>query len=380
MRQLQAPYPVNELSDISTLVLSMSEIMRKLNSILADSVILDLNMDIAALGQDVEELIGVETGEISGRSFGSICADSDVLERLRVNLQAGYFVDMDANLWTSNGETCKAALSGFYLGLISDINGYIILKIKLKEDNSILKKELFTKKRELDTFIYRTAHDLRGPLATIKGLVNLLKIRKTDLEVDKLTSLIEVHADKLDDRLFKLLYLANDNGHYDDGKGCLDFHLLKETLIKTLKDNCQLDQAIFAFEGPVSKVCQVNDRAIVRMVRHALLYVIGLPVATTDSDLEISLTFRNEARAVSLRMNARGFIVGEQLRQVIQKPTSLYNDLLTHPLLFNYYVAYKEAMLLGASCRVNFLSDSHQIFDVMIPIGQNKIKNQKSKI
>jgi hypothetical protein len=349
----------------------MSELVDNLNFILADSIILDLSLGIAALGRDIETLMGITSDEIRGQDFSRICADANIRARIEECLRSGYFNGLDANLWTCRGESCNVTLSGFYLGLISDINGYIILKIKLKEDNSVLKTELFTKKRELDTFIYRAAHDLRGPLATIKGLVNLLKIRKTDLEVDELSNLIEVHADKLDDRLFKLLYLANDNGHYEDGKGCVDFEVLKETILRTLKDNCQLDKALFGFHAPASSLCQVNDRAIMRLVRHVILHVISLPVstATEDNQLVIDVQIRVLRNKLHIKIRTHGFVTSDPIKQVIRQPSSLYSDLLSHPLLFNYYVAYKEASLLRGSLQVEFNDATHQVVDVLIPVN-----------
>lgn len=370
---------MNEVSDITGLVISMSELMDKLNDILADSVILDLNLGIAALGRDVEALLGISTEEFRGKDLSKLCADASVRLRVEECLRSGYFNGLDANLWTKKGDALNVTLSGYYLGLISDINGYVILKIKQKkEDDSHLKSELYLKKRELDTFIYRAAHDLRGPLATIKGLVNLLKIRKTDLEVDELTNLIEVHADKLDDRLFKLLYLANDNGHYEDGKGCVDFDVLKETILKTLKDNCQLDKAILGFHAPASTLCQVNDRAIMRLIRHVVLHIISLPVAnaTEDNQLMMDVQVRVFKASLQIKINAQGFLTTDSIRQVIKQPTSLYNDLLSHPLLFNYYVAYKEASLLRGSLQVDFVDATHQQIEVTIPVTSNSYKSK----
>lgn len=348
--------------------------MGKLNTILADAVILDLGLGIAALGRDVELLMGATSEEMRGEQFTAICG-GNIRAILEERLKSGYFHGLDANLWTRRGESCGITLSGFYLGLISDINGYIILKVKLKDDNSVLKSELFTKKRELDTFIYRAAHDLRGPLATIKGLVNLLKIRKSDIEVDELTNLIDVHAEKLDDRLFKLIYLANDNGHYEDAKGCVDFSALQDTLITTLKDNCQLDNAILGFEAPSASLCQVNDRAITRLARHAILYIIGLPVstATEDNQLVIDMQIRLVRSTLVISLNAQGFVTNEAIQQVIKQPSSLYNDLLLHPLLFDYYVAYKEATLLRGSLHVEFKGEAQQVIRMEIPVGPQLI-------
>ncbi len=369
----------------------MSEVMSKLNTILADSVILDLGLGIAAIGREVEMLMGATSEEMRGEQFTAICGAVNTGTNvapgghvglraiLEERLRSGYFNGLDANLWTRRGETCNVLLSGFYLGLISDINGYIILKIKLKEDSSVPRTELFTKKRELDTFIYRAAHDLRGPLATIKGLVNLLKMRKSDIEVDELVNLIEVHADKLDDRLFKLLYLANDTSPYEDGKGCVDFNALKETLIRTLKDNCQLDKAILGFEAPTASLCQVNDRAITRLVTHAILYVIGLPVAnaTEDNQLLIDMQLRVVRSNLNVSITTQGFVTSEAVRQVIQQPSSLYNDLLSHPLLFNYYVAYKEVTLLRGSFYVEFQGETQQVLRMEIPIGPQLIHGKR---
>jgi hypothetical protein len=346
-----------------------------LNTILADSVILDLGLGIAAIGRDVENLMGVSTEDMRGEDFANICFGINLREQLEERLRSGYFHGLDANLWTRRGESCTVSLSGFYMGLISDINGYIILKVKLKEDNSVLKTELFIKKRELDTFIYRAAHDLRGPLATIKGLVNLLKMRKSDLEVDELTNLIEIHADKLDDRLFKLLYLANDNGHYEDGTGCIDFNVLRDAMLKTIKDNCQLDKAILGFHAPSTQLCQVNDRAITRLVQHTMLYVISLPVQNVTQDNQLVVDFQARVNRGSLHITVRtqGFVTSDAMRRVIQQPSSLYNDLLSHPLLFNYYVAYKETTLLRGSLQVQYQGEAKQVIELSIPIGPQLI-------
>jgi hypothetical protein len=353
----------------------MSDVMGKLNTILADAIVLDLGLGIAALGRDVELLMGATSEDMRGEQFTTICGGGNFRAILEERLKSGYFNGLEVNLWTRRGESCNVLLSGFYMGLISDINGYIILKVKPKDDHSVLKSELFTKKRELDTFIYRAAHDLRGPLATIKGLVNLLKIRKSDIEVDELTNLIDVHAEKLDDRLFKLIYLANDNGHYEDGKGCVDFSALHDTLVSTLKDNCQLDKAILGFDAPAGNLSPVNDRAITRLARHAILYIIGLPVstATEDNQLVLDMKIRVVRSTLIITLDAQGFVTSEAIRQVIKQPSSLYNDLLSHPLLFNYYVAYKEATLLRGSLYVDFEGEATQVIRMEIPIGPQLI-------
>lgn len=349
----------------------MNEMIDKLNAILTDSFILKTDFTIQALGADLEELMEFPSQELTGKPFSSICQDAHFQALLQTKLQAGYFADLTTTLVTKSNGPLTLVISGFYLGLISDLNGYIILKAKLCEDNSFLKKELFTKKHELDSFIYRTAHDLRGPLATIKGLVNLLKIRENNIEVDQLTALIDVHANKLDDRLFKLLYLADVNSAPENSKGVICFPLLEAALRKTMIDNCQLDKAIFHFDAPTEDLHGVNEYSVAQLISNMLLYIISLPIASVAKENQIVISIRLVLLQDTLQVTikADGFVTTQKIQQAIRQPTSLYNDLLNYPFLFNYYVAQKEVMRLNAIFNIDFFSDKEQALQLSIPVN-----------
>jgi signal transduction histidine kinase len=355
----------------------MSDVVKKLNSILTDSIILKMDFRIEALSNDLEELTGYSSSELNGKFLTHISPDDELQNVIEKKLQKGYFEDINANLVTKDGEPLRVTLSGFYLGLISEINGYIILKVKLIEDNFYLKKELFTQKREVDSFIYRTAHDLRGPLATIKGLINLLKIRKSNHEVDELTSMIELHAKKLDDRLFKLLYLASANNIPESSSSCITFSSLKDALKKVLADNCELDNVLFRFTAPVFDLKGINEHCVSQLISNVFFYVISLPVisVSTENDVVIEIDFTILGQRLEVNIKAFGFLTSEEIHQAIDHPTSIYQDLLIHPLLFNYYVAKKKAAQLNAEFTIHFRSDSEQFLQLSIPM--NNVVNQE---
>jgi signal transduction histidine kinase len=355
----------------------MTEMIGKLNSILTDSFVLKMDFSIETLGKDLEGWMEYSSQELSGESLARICVQENLHELLKDRLKAGYFDHIAAILVTKSGQPLSVTISGFYLGLISEINGYIILKIKLIENSSILREELSSKKRELDSFIYRTAHDLRGPLATIKGLVNLLKLRETDCEVDELTSLIEVHANKLDDRLFRLLYLADVDDSPENFKGSLHFPALEMTLRKLLQDNCQLDKSIFRFNAPANDLPGVNEHHVSKLISNIILYIISLPVAsvTKQNEIVVSIEFVAIYQWLHVRIKADGFLTSGKIQEAILQPTFLYNDLLTYPLLFNYYVAQKEAMQLNAVFRIEFDSEKEQLLELSIPLNYMLTKN-----
>ncbi|HEU5289140.1 MAG TPA: HAMP domain-containing sensor histidine kinase [Cyclobacteriaceae bacterium] len=69
-----------------------------------------------------------------------------------------------------------------------------VLAEEVKAKNTELEKT----NSELDRFLYSTSHDLRSPLLSIKGLVNITRSESVNPVVQKYLTLIEERADRLD--------------------------------------------------------------------------------------------------------------------------------------------------------------------------------------
>ena len=65
--------------------------------------------------------------------------------------------------------------------------------------------ELLEVNKELDRFVYRAAHDLRGPVATLLGLCNLSRMETKDESAIEYLSKIQLTAERLNFLLFMLL-------------------------------------------------------------------------------------------------------------------------------------------------------------------------------
>jgi PAS domain S-box-containing protein len=82
----------------------------------------------------------------------------------------------------------------FYDGAVRDLTELIEAEHLLREQNKELKKV----NAELDQFVYRTSHDLRAPLMSMAGLVNISRKAEDDSTRNYYLDLMETSINKLD--------------------------------------------------------------------------------------------------------------------------------------------------------------------------------------
>jgi PAS domain S-box-containing protein len=104
------------------------------------------------------------------------------------------------------------------IGIIE--NGVLIRTWGVQTDITDRKKterELIESNQELDTFFYKASHDLKGPLASVMGIVNLARLenggvlsdsRAGDEPMEKYFGMIETSVKRLDRTLLDLIELA----------------------------------------------------------------------------------------------------------------------------------------------------------------------------
>jgi PAS domain S-box-containing protein len=102
-----------------------------------------------------------------------------------------------------DGELVQVLVSSFF----KHINNRDIIYVAAQDITSRKRKEaeMMATNKELETFIYKASHDLRGPLASIIGLVNLSKTEIKDETAGGYLDLINTSVNKLDYTLKELV-------------------------------------------------------------------------------------------------------------------------------------------------------------------------------
>ena len=177
----------------------------------ADSIIRDANEAACNLLEySRDELIGMHVKEISHPQ------DLEANKRLTDELVArgGSRYSMEKRYVTKSGKTVHAILKVSMvkgkgedfrlLGQIVDISSIKDFENQLKQNN----KELTKLNKELDAFIYRASHDLRGPLATLKGLVNVHRMQGVE---DDITDGMSSSIQKLENVITELVEFSHNS-------------------------------------------------------------------------------------------------------------------------------------------------------------------------
>lgn len=167
-------------------------------------IIIDVNGVITDINTYVEKTLVYKRSELIGQSF-EIVLDRPKLSTLvevRQNLEKdGFSHNIELTFVTSHLRKIPVSCSASFLyNREKEVTGvlYIAKDIsKIKETE----RQLRIKNREMDTFLYRSAHNLKGPIATILGLVGVINRDLLDISSQKFLDSIENTANELNKTL-----------------------------------------------------------------------------------------------------------------------------------------------------------------------------------
>ena len=118
--------------------------------------------------------------------------------------ESGKVIDREIQMRRPDGNTIWVTLSAVYYDSENAIEGVMMDITRIKD--SIL--ELQKVNYELDHFVYHASHDLRAPLRSIMGLINLLRMEKTDSGKENCLEMIEGSIKRLDNLVIDLLQIS----------------------------------------------------------------------------------------------------------------------------------------------------------------------------
>jgi len=130
-------------------------------------------------------------------------------------------------------------------------------------------KQLQNVNNELDNFIYKTSHDIRGPLASLKGIANVALLELKDEKAQDYLQKLDASADKLNSILTRLL-IVNQINHAVLNPIKINFQeLINEILVFERKKGIPPRMSITPDIDP--DVLLITDRHVLRIILENLI-------------------------------------------------------------------------------------------------------------
>jgi PAS domain S-box-containing protein len=161
-------------------------------------VMLDVNGKVLLVNRGFNEMFGYELIELRGRNLNDFIVPEKLQnEGIDLNnlIASNNMISVETIRRHKSGKSVNVILYGVPVTLDDKAIGIYGVYVDIS-DRKKIEEELKIRNTELDNFVYKVSHDLRAPLSSILGLVNLSKLPGN---TDNLMDYMDVIGKKVQD-------------------------------------------------------------------------------------------------------------------------------------------------------------------------------------
>ena len=142
-------------------------------------VLLDENGRVSGINKGFEQMFGYAEEELRGKNLNDFIVPEDLRsEGIDLNnlIASNQVVSIESIRRHRSGRMINVILYGVPVLLNNEALGIYGVYVDIS-DRKKVEEELKIRNAELDNFVYKVSHDLRAPLSSVLGLVNLSKVQ-----------------------------------------------------------------------------------------------------------------------------------------------------------------------------------------------------------
>ncbi len=270
--------------------------------------VLDSNGKITYTSESTERMLGYKSEGLIGSSLSKLVLAEDRDKYAEV---LGEVINDGINNHSIEYQINDADGKVMYLesvmnNLLSDksVQGVVVNSRDITQRKETENKLMQTN-FELDSFVYRASHDLRAPLRSVLGLLNLIRMEPKEEQKSAYVHLAEKSINKLDSFILDLTNFSR-NTRLEIELEVIDFKSLIDECIDNLKymENAEKVRSIIEIEQTIPFFSDSGRIAILfqNLISNSIKYHKACP----DSFVRIAVKTSNEGVDIVVSDNGKG--------------------------------------------------------------------------
>jgi len=301
-----------------------SELLRKKTEEFSSIMILEQDLDhkIKLAPSSFSQLLFLKNKDRPvNRSIHEFMSEKDIENDIEIKKElisgARKFIDTEIELKNGKKGSLWVKCS---TSIIYNKNGEPVGYLQFLRDLTPLKKAnltLLELNAELANFMYKTSHDVRGPIANILGLTGLGKMVSKDNELTHYFDLVENSAKKLE-HIFDDFKEVSFILHGDIGQTNFSFKALCEEVLESVfrKRNKDLSQAHIIFSIAKNYDIITTDRTLLKRFiyqiienafEHNTYYNTSVKIELRPENNQYHLSFTDDGIGIPKEIHAKVF-------------------------------------------------------------------------
>lgn len=243
----------------------------------------------------------------------------------------------------------------------------ILQAIKTRKTESEKRKanvELEHINKELSTFIYKAAHDLRGPVCSILGLINVAGMQKDPKVLPDFLTKISESTNKLDSILLSLMEVMSIKNIAPVIKE-INFGHLIDNILERLKLTEGFSSITFHVDiqnkGGFFSDENILNAILFNIIENAIKFS-----NTTNSKAYVNITVSNVESGIEIQVKDNGIGMSPEIRERIFEMYFKGNQFSKNTGL-GLYVAHNGIKKLGGNVTVESSPGSGSTFTMLFP-------------
>lgn len=333
-------------------------------------VLLDETHRVVQMNEGFQNIFGYSKDEIIGHQLNNIIVPSDNLkEALDINTltSSGEVGILESYRIHKDGSKIPVIIYGVPVSFNERTLGIYGIYVNIT-DRVEAEKELQIRNNELDNFVYKVSHDLRAPLSSVLGLVNLANLEQNEDDIKEYIGLIENRVRQLDSFITDVLSHSK-NLKMEVQLDKIDF--------KNIISECFNELSYLPNSTNVLRKIAIDDQEFhsdIWRIKEVFRNLISNSVKYSDSKKStsyVSIDIKIDAESAHIRVEDNG--IGVE-KDALSKVFDMFYRATTEAegSGIGLYIVHNAITKLGGQVRIESKANEGTTFDIILP---NQIKN-----